>query len=118
MNDHRSVPDPTPAGRAKLPELHTALLDDAGLEALFRDLEVCAEIMEINAKFAARDYVPEHARLNLAEAHQLLIQRAARGVQIRYRYEDADWMDTLLLQDNAYRLVRIRPEYGEHSSEP
>jgi hypothetical protein len=116
MTDSWSAPDPEPAGPTKLPELQTALLDDAGLEALFRDLEVCTEIMEINAKFAARDYVPEHARLTLAEARQLLLQRAARGVQIRYRYEGADWMDTLLIQDHAYRLVRISPEYGEQPS--
>jgi hypothetical protein len=116
MNDSWSAPGPEPSGPPKLPELHTAMLDDAGLEALFRDLEVCTEVMEINAKFAARDYVPERARLTLAEARDLLIQRATRGVQIRYRYEDADWLDTLMVQDNAYRLVRIRPDYGDASS--
>jgi hypothetical protein len=112
MNDSWSAPDPEPSGPPKLPELQSATLDEGQLTALFHDLEACAEITEINAKFAAQGYVPEQGRLTLAEARELLAQRAARGVQIRYRYQDADWLDTLLVQGNAYRLVRIRPDFG------
>jgi hypothetical protein len=118
MSDSWSAPEPEPSGPPRLPELTSATLDEEELAALFRDLEVCAEITEINAKFAAQGHVPESGELTLAEARNLLVQRAARGVQIRYRYDDADWWDTIMVHGHAYRLVRIRPDYGGADAAP
>jgi len=35
-----------------------------------------------------------------------------RGLQIRYRHEDAEWWDTLMNQGERWRLVRIRHEWA------
>lgn len=98
--------DPPPA----LPEMHTALLGEAEVDALFRDLEACAAIHEINAKTAARGSVPEVGRLTLVEARRLLCERQVRGVQIRYRHEGIEWWDTLMVRPDGWQLVRLRPD--------
>ena len=95
-----------------LPDLNQALLDEAGLAELLRDIEACTEVTEIIPKQAAQGYVAENATLTLADARRLLVERAVRGMQIRYRYDGADWWDTLMVQPEGYRLVRIRHEFG------
>ncbi len=109
------TPAPSPAGEEtplKLPDLNMTLLDTAQVEQLLRDIELCAEITEIIPKFAARGHVPDTAAVTLAEARQLLASRTVRGLQLRYRYEDADWWDTLMIVGDQFRLVRIRHEFG------
>jgi hypothetical protein len=48
----------------------------------------------------------------LADARELIATRAVRGLQLRYRYQDADWWDTLMLVGDHFRLIRIRHEFG------
>ena len=50
--------------------------------------------------------------LTLADARRLLEERAVRGLQIRYRYDGADWWDTLMVLPEGWRLVRIRHEFA------
>jgi hypothetical protein len=102
-----SVETPPP-----LPALHTTVLDAAQVEQLLSDIEACAELVEILPKYAAQGHVPDRAGVTLAEARTLLASRAVRGLQLRYRYDDADWWDTLMLAGDRYRVVRIRHDFG------
>jgi len=89
------------------PPMSDALLDDETLADLFRDLRAATAIDEIVVK--ASPGRAEHApAATLADAEQLLHDRAVRGVQIRYRHEGACWWDTLMPAPGGVRLVRIR----------
>lgn len=94
-----------------LPELNEAMLDSETLGRLFRDLSQCAEVVEVIPKFADRRMVEER-RLTLEDARLLLESRAVRGVQVRYRYQGADWWDTLMVTGSGVRLVRIRHDFS------
>lgn len=95
----------------KLPELNLTLLDATQVEQLLGDIEACTQITEIIPKYTARGHVPEAAAVTLAQARELLATRAVRGLQLRYRYENADWWDTLMLVGEQFRLVRIRHDF-------
>jgi hypothetical protein len=112
MNSSDSVPPPPGDAPLKLPDLTNASLDAAQVEQLLRDIELCAQITEIIPKLAARGHVPEAPNISLAQARELLASRAIRGLQIRYRYENADWWDTLMLTGEQFRLVRIRHDFS------
>ena len=109
-----SLPPAEP--RQSLPELNTKLLTDDEVTQLLRDIELCAQITEIIPKFVARGHVPDTGGITLEEARQLLSTRALRGLQIRYRYENADWWDTLMLVQNQFRLVRIRHDFSTETT--
>lgn len=95
-----------------LPDLHQAQFDGAELERLIRDIEACARITEIIPKFAATACVPENTSLTPGDARRLLLDGAARAVQFRYRYEGADWWDTIMaLSGGQFRLVRIQHHF-------
>jgi hypothetical protein len=104
------APQPVPSSD-KLPELNMTLLDAAQVEQLLRDIELCAQITEIIPKYAARGHVPDTAAVTLAQARELLATRAVRGLQLRYRYDHADWWDTLMIVGEQFRLVRIRHDF-------
>ena len=103
---------PEPDKPAPLPDLNQAMLDWAGVEALLRDIESCAQVTEIIPKAAAEGYVNDQQQLTLADARRLLEARAVRGLQLRYRYDNADWWDTLMVLPDGFRLLRIRHEFG------
>lgn len=108
-----SFPPPPPdEPPAKLPELNMTLLDATQVEQLLHDIEACTQITEIIPKYAARGHVPDAANVSLAQARELLAARAVRGLQLRYRYENADWWDTLMLVGEQFRLVRIRHDFS------
>lgn len=111
-DDKHIFPAPPPdEPPLKLPELNLTLLDAAQVERLLRDIKACTQITEIIPKYAARGHVPDTAAVTLAQARELLATRAVRGLQLRYRYEDADWWDTLMLVGEQFRLVRIRHDF-------
>ena len=105
------IPPAEEAGAPKLPDLNQATLDWAGVVALLRDIATCTEVTEIIPKALAQGYVTEGVVLTLADARRMLEERAVRGLQIRYRYEGADWWDTLMVLPNGWRLVRIRHDF-------
>lgn len=108
------IPDqPEDTQPPKLPDLNQATLDWPGVETLLRDIEACTEITEIIPKFAAQGYVAESGAVTLDVARRMLSERTVRGLQIRYRYEGAEWWDTLMIVGLQYRLVRIRHDFGQ-----
>ena len=116
MKPEEPIPPPPEDAPLKLPDLNTTLLDAAQVDELLRDIELCARITEIIPKFAARGHVSDTATVTLAQARELLAARAVRGLQLRYRYEDADWWDTLMLVGDQFRLVRIRHDFSAKSA--
>lgn len=96
-----------------LPSLHATLLDAAQVDQLLTDIETCTQLMEILPKYQAQSRVSETTGVSLAEARVLLSTQAVRGLQLRYRYDDADWWDTLMLAGNGYRVVRIRHDFSK-----
>lgn len=96
----------------QLPELHTTVLDATQVEQLLSDIEACTELVEILPKYSAQGCVPNTVGVSLTEARALLATRTVRGLQLRYRYEGADWWDTLMVAGEGYRVVRIRHDFG------
>jgi hypothetical protein len=91
-----------------LPQLHQAELDPATLDQYFADLVACAQIHAVLPRAAARTPVAAAEGVSLDEGRQGLRSGALRGVQIRYRYENRDWCDTLVARPGgAARIVRI-----------
>ncbi|MHC4430180.1 MAG: hypothetical protein ACYS0D_16515 [Planctomycetota bacterium] len=93
------------------PALHEAVLSAEEVRQLFADLTEHAELIEIGLKGETRTHQEPAEGLGLAEALAVVEQRAARGVQIRYRYQGAQWWDTLMIQPEGVRLVRIRHDF-------
>jgi hypothetical protein len=90
----------------RLPALQQTVLDAATLDALFRDLATCTQILAVIPKGSAQGYANEKA-ITLADARVGLDAGSFRGVQVRYRYDDKEWCDTLLATPAGVRLVRI-----------
>lgn len=99
-----------------LPDLQQAQFDAAELERLLRDIGACAQITEVIPKYSATSSVPENGTLTLDDGRRLLLEGKARAVQFRYRFEDADWWDTIMaLPEGQFRLVRIQHHFDSTS---
>jgi ferredoxin-type protein NapG len=90
----------------ELPELHEAELDEAGLRQLFGDLASATQALEVRLKRGPTERGAA-ASVSAAEALGLLVGGTVRGVQVRYRYDDEDWCDTILATPVGYRVVRL-----------
>jgi hypothetical protein len=91
---------------APLPPMSDAVLDAQQLAALFGDYHACLDAVEILVK-RGPGYASDGPQPSLSEAQQLLAAGAVRGLQVRYRYQGAQWCDTLLPVEGGVRLVRI-----------
>lgn len=87
-------------------DLHTGDLDAAGLGALFGDLERHAAVASITGKASGGEYAGQ-VPLAHAEALEALLRRKVLGVQIRYHWDGKDWIDTVLVRPEGWRVVRI-----------
>ena len=101
-----------------LPPVHIANIDGEKLRELFFDVESLGEHLEIVIKPSSEGYVDRGRPPSLGEAITQLLQGTALGVQLRYRFQGADWWDTLLRTAEGFRLVRIqhRPAVEESGS--
>jgi hypothetical protein len=96
-----STPDDLP-----LPPLSDALLDRDQLAALFQDYRACATGLQIQLKTGPGLVLP-HSTPSLDDAQTMLLAGKLRGLQLRYRFGDQNWCDTLMLVPTGVRLVRI-----------
>ncbi len=96
----------------RLRDFHEAFVDPATVEQLFVDLEGAAEVLAVMAKGGATDRAHGGA-LSLEEGRQLFVSKKVKGLQIRYRYEDSEWWDTLMHTPGGVRIVRIEQEDWE-----
>ena len=90
-----------------LADVQEAVLDDATLRQLFFDLSQLAQIVEVRLKAAERAYATDSAP-TLEAARHAVSTREALAVQLRYRYGNSEWIDTLLRVDGGFRLVRVQ----------
>lgn len=120
MSTVSQTPDmPQPA------ELHEALLDADTLSRLFEDIALLAELHEVTVKGARFQHSSQNAPqinndgpMQLEEARSLLTSGAVRAVQVRYRFDSAEWWDTLLNVPGGVRLVRIRHVWSDVTPSP
>lgn len=91
-----------------LPPIHVADIDRDKLGELFTDVEALGEQLEIVLKRGAEARVDAGPCASLAQAMELLTCGTVLGVQLRYRFEGADWWDTLMRTPTGFRLVRIQ----------
>jgi len=90
----------------RLPDLQDTNLDTATIDTLFADLASCAQILSVVPK-AARGLVANKT-ISLDAARDGLQDGTFRAVQIRYRFENREWCDTVIpVLEGGARLVRI-----------
>lgn len=90
----------------RLPELREAVLDAAMLDELVRDLAALTSVHEVLLRGAPQE-LSSRAQRDVLELPPLLATGQIRAAQVRYRYDDKDWCDTLLATDAGVRLVRM-----------
>ena len=90
-----------------LPTIWDKLLDPATLDQYFNDLATHAEIIHIKEKQSPTEYVHENT-MDLSVALEKVMSGDARAVQIRYRFEEQAWCDTLMHHASGVKLVRMQ----------
>lgn len=97
-------------GPGEFPPMANALLDQAGVNALFEDIRTCTQVEEVRVRGSAREMTNAETNLELFAARDLLISGRVRGVQVRYAYDGGTWFDTLIVDPGGagWRLVRVR----------
>lgn len=88
-----------------LAQLTEADLDGETLRSLLRDWLECTEVLEITVKGGATQRA-QSALQTLPELVELLQRGELRGVQVRYRWNGQEWLDTLLRAGQGVRVVR------------
>ena len=95
---------------SELPPMREALLTSQQVEDLFTDIaEVATDIMLMQrsgAESRASASKADSSR-SLQVARNALLSREISRVQIRYRWQDRLWIDTLESSPPGYRIVRI-----------
>ena len=94
----------------QLPQLTQAELDPETFHSLFADLAACTEILAVIPKVGTGYIVPKN--VSLAEGQHLLISEQIQGLQIRYKYQDEEWWDTLISHGTCIRLTRIKQKFS------
>lgn len=96
----------TETGNPPLPELWRSVLDNDMLETLLSDLAKVDRV-QVVIRQAAMEHVREaKAIFDLDQARAALT--AGKAVQLRYRWENAEWWDTLTPSPAGINLVRMR----------
>ncbi len=113
--DDPAAPSPARPDGIEFPPLHEATLAPDELRRLFADIERHGQQVQIMVKGSARGRASGDA-VTLARARSIIEEQAARGVQIRYRYDGADWWDTLIPGADGVRLVRVRHDFPDPPS--
>jgi len=95
-----------PDSGVRLADIKEAVLDDAELRTLFADIATYGKVLEVRMKASPRA-TPDPVR-RLPELYLKLVERRVYGAQIRYEFEKACWLDTLITTPAGCRLVRVR----------
>ena len=88
------------------PPVYDVVLDDATVAQLFFDVAHAAELVGITIKPLGARAATE-TQPSLDDAYRALAERSIAGVQLRYRFAEEEWWDTLIRAPNGTRLVRI-----------
>ncbi len=94
-------------------EVFEGTLDGPDLTRVLRDIELCADVIEVRVKGGPQDYADAND-CSFAQGSALLRDGRAVGLQIRYRHDGTEWWDTILRGGGGYRLIRTRvPDLDE-----
>ncbi len=95
---------------SELPPMREALLTEEQVRQLFSDIESLASEILLMQR-SARSQQATASRATTAEqlrtAQESLLSGNVPRVQIRYHWQDSNWIDTLEARDRGIRLVRI-----------
>lgn len=100
---------------AELPPMREAMLSTNQVQQLFADIEsLASDILLMQRASPAQRATAARAtsREQLAVAQAALLSGAIPRVQLRYRWQDANWIDTLEQREGRFRLVRIMHANG------
>lgn len=86
--------------------LQDVIVDDPTVDQLFFDIAHAGELIGVVHKGpgALRG---NPAALTLDDAHRAFTARELAAIQLRYRFGDEEWWDTLTRTDRGVRLIRI-----------
>ncbi len=87
----------------ELSELLEAEWASDQVQQLFSDLAAGAEVQHVQMRTASED-----RQATLAEAESAFVERQAKAIQIRYRFEGELWSDTILPGDPTTKIIRSR----------
>jgi hypothetical protein len=91
-----------------LPEVQDALVDNETLDDLLRDWTTCCELLLLRCREDGEGPSLPATADGVRQAIERLRLGDTRGLQLRYRYADGEWCDTLMPHaGGAFRLVRI-----------
>lgn len=90
-----------------MPEMREGQLDAAQVEQLFADLASCTQVLAILEKGGQQNHA-KTSHSNLIAARDRFLNREVLAVQIRYHYDNAEWIDTLLHSPTGIRVVRCQ----------
>jgi hypothetical protein len=103
------VTQPTFADGPPVPLMVEGLIDPPTLARLFADIASAGTVLGVRekggpAEYASGDDMPPGVAL------ERLLAGAARGVQVRYRFDGHEWTDTVIALPAGFRVVRCRHE--------
>ncbi len=96
---------------SELPPMREAELSVDDVKSLFADVEQFASDIQLTQQSNNRSRTSgqiDQDRDRLKIAKEALLSGAVNRLQIRYRWQNALWIDTLEDRPAGYRLVRIR----------
>lgn len=92
-----------------VPLMVEGAMDAAMLGQLFRDLAESATVLSIREK-RGPSTSPSDGSLSLDAIREQLLSGETRAAQIRYRFSEFEWTDTILAGPAGFRVVRCRHE--------
>ena len=93
-----------------LPPIHEAILGSEQLQELFADIEHHGSNIQLMVRGASRSSAKSSASSvdALRSACKQLLAGTAVKLQIRYAWQQANWIDTIENKSGQYRLVRMQ----------
>jgi len=109
VTERRTVKPETPdTGKVEFPDVFEGDVDNDLLERLIEDLKAHAEILDVRLK-GSSDRHSDDTNVLLDAGLMMLQAKAVRGMQVRYRFEDSEWRDTLTrFDDGWWKIIRVR----------
>jgi hypothetical protein len=90
-----------------VPLMVEGAIDADTLRRLFADLTEAATVVGVREKSSPAAYTAADETLPEVALERLL-SGAARAIQVRYRFADYEWTDTILGLPGGFRVVRCR----------
>ncbi|HUR53311.1 MAG TPA: hypothetical protein VMZ71_04235 [Gemmataceae bacterium] len=92
-----------------VPLMVDGVIDAATLRQLFADLAASATVLGVREKSGPTAYTGADEQTTQTALARLL-SGSARAAQVRYRFDNHEWTDTILSVQNGFRVVRCRHE--------